>query len=63
MTNQRSTVSVLLDPDLQEDLGNVAFELRQSQTQLATNALRFYLEHLQKTRQIKPTNRPLPTHR
>jgi predicted transcriptional regulator len=63
MENQRFTVSVLLDPNLQGDLDNAAFELRQSQTNVATAALRFYLDHLRKTRQIKPANKPLPTSR
>jgi hypothetical protein len=63
MDNRQSTVSLLLDPSLKGDLDNASFELRQSQTKLATTAIRFYLQHLGKTRQIKPTNKPLPVNR
>lgn len=59
MNTPRSTISLLLDPALKGHLDDAAFELRQTQTQLATSAIRFYIHHLQKTRQIKPINKPL----
>jgi hypothetical protein len=54
-TTQKQSVTILLNQETHEQLGEAAHQLRESQTKLASFAILHYLNHLKKTKQYKPS--------
>jgi hypothetical protein len=57
--NRKETVTVVVNHETHEKLGDAAHQLRLSQTKLASAAIVYYLDLLQKTKQYKPSVPPV----
>jgi hypothetical protein len=52
---RKETITVMVNQETHEKLGDAAHQLRLSQTKLASTAIVHYLDFLQKTKQYKPS--------